>query len=322
MADGERTSPVARGVRAQRADRRGARGLPRARDSGGPRQHAVQPDGDPNRRQDRARRHGRRRRQAEEPGATAGFLMRNLAAIGIGPNDVDVVVISHFHGDHVGGLVAPDGSPAFPRAEITVPANEWSFWTDDDERARATPGRMQSLFQNNRQIFDPLKERVQTHAWDDGGRAGRDRDRDAGPFDRSHLLPRRIAGRAGLPDPGRLEPPGAVARASRLASRLRPGPGCGRGDAPAHARVARPRAAAGAGLPLPVPRPRDGRGRRRRLPGGVRSSELTPRRGARAARRRVPARPARRRCSRPRASLRPTSLPRDGAPPSPRLRRG
>ena len=55
--------------------------------------------------------------EAEEPGATAGFLMRNLDAIGIGPKDVDVVIISHFHGDHVSGLVAPDGTPAFPRAE-------------------------------------------------------------------------------------------------------------------------------------------------------------------------------------------------------------
>ena len=104
---------------------------------------------------------------AEEPGATAGFLMRNLAAIGIGPDDVDVVIISHFHGDHVSGLVAPDGGPAFPRAEITVPANEWSFWMDDGERERATPGRMQPLFEHNRQVFDPLAERVRTHAWDE-----------------------------------------------------------------------------------------------------------------------------------------------------------
>src|SRR6188472_7206 len=103
---------------------------------------------------------------AEEPGATAGFLMRNLAAIGIGPDDVDIVVISHFHGDHVSGLVALDGGPAFPSAEITVPANEWSFWMDDAERERATPGRMQSLFEYNRQVFDPLAERVRTHAWD------------------------------------------------------------------------------------------------------------------------------------------------------------
>src|SRR3954447_12046802 len=35
---------------------------------------------------------------AAEPGATAGFLMSNLAAIGIRAEDIDVVIISHFHG--------------------------------------------------------------------------------------------------------------------------------------------------------------------------------------------------------------------------------
>ena len=77
------------------------------------------------------------------------------------------MVISHFHGDHVSGLVAPDGCPAFPRAEITVPAAEWDFWMDDREMARATPGRMERLFEYNRQVFGPLAERVQTHAWDE-----------------------------------------------------------------------------------------------------------------------------------------------------------
>jgi glyoxylase-like metal-dependent hydrolase (beta-lactamase superfamily II) len=104
---------------------------------------------------------------AEEPGATSGFLMRNLAGIGIGPDDVDIVIISHFHGDHVSGLVALDGTPAFPQAEITVPAEEWAFWMDDGERERATPGRMERLFEYNRQVFDPLAERVRTHAWDE-----------------------------------------------------------------------------------------------------------------------------------------------------------
>jgi glyoxylase-like metal-dependent hydrolase (beta-lactamase superfamily II) len=104
---------------------------------------------------------------AMQPGATAGFLMRNLAAIGIGPDDVDTVIVSHFHGDHVSGLVAPNGRPAFPRAAITVPANEWSFWMDDGELARATPGRMQDLFAHNRRVFEPLVDRVHTHAWDD-----------------------------------------------------------------------------------------------------------------------------------------------------------
>jgi glyoxylase-like metal-dependent hydrolase (beta-lactamase superfamily II) len=97
--------------------------------------------------------------------ATAGFLLQNLAAVGIGPDDVDTVIVSHFHGDHVNGLVAPAGGPAFPRAAITVPEHEWSFWMDDDELARAGPGRMQELFANNRRVFEPLADRVRTHAW-------------------------------------------------------------------------------------------------------------------------------------------------------------
>jgi glyoxylase-like metal-dependent hydrolase (beta-lactamase superfamily II) len=103
---------------------------------------------------------------AAQPNATFGFLMRNLASIGIGANDVDVVVISHFHGDHVNGLLAPDGGPAFPKAEITVPEVEWKFWSDDAEMARAPAGRMADLFKNNRRVFAPFKDRVKTHAWD------------------------------------------------------------------------------------------------------------------------------------------------------------
>ena len=79
---------------------------------------------------------------AEEPGATAGFLMRNLAAIGIGPDDVDVVIISHFHGDHVSGLVAPDGGPAFPkRRDHACPRTSGaSGWTTASASGRRPAG--------------------------------------------------------------------------------------------------------------------------------------------------------------------------------------
>lgn len=99
-------------------------------------------------------------------GATNGLLMRNLAAAGIDPKSIDLVVISHFHGDHVNGLVRADGSLAFPNARITVPEKEWAFWMDDAEMARAPQGRMEELFQNNRRVFDPLKGKIETHAWD------------------------------------------------------------------------------------------------------------------------------------------------------------
>ena len=48
-----------------------------------------------------------------------------------------MVIISHFHGDHINGLITPDNKLAFPNAEILVPAAEWKFFMDDGEMSRA-----------------------------------------------------------------------------------------------------------------------------------------------------------------------------------------
>ena len=71
-----------------------------------------------------------------------------------------MVVISHFHADHVNGLLTADNKLAFPNAEILVPAPEWKFWMDDGEMSRASAGRMQELFANNRRVFDALGRKV------------------------------------------------------------------------------------------------------------------------------------------------------------------
>ena len=47
------------------------------------------------------------------------------------PKSIDTVMISHFHGDHINGLLNADNTPAFPNAEIMVPEAEWAFWMDD-----------------------------------------------------------------------------------------------------------------------------------------------------------------------------------------------
>jgi glyoxylase-like metal-dependent hydrolase (beta-lactamase superfamily II) len=95
-----------------------------------------------------------------------GTLNRNLAAAGFDRNAIDMVVISHFHADHVNGLLMPDNSPAFPRAEIKVPEVEWNFWMDDDQMSRAPKGRMSELFANNRRVFDALGRKVTVYKWD------------------------------------------------------------------------------------------------------------------------------------------------------------
>src|SRR6185437_10200954 len=71
---------------------------------------------------------------------TVGRLPQSLAMAGIAPDSIDIVLISHMHGDHINGLKKPDGSLAFPNAEIKVPAVDWAFWMNDDNMARSPEG--------------------------------------------------------------------------------------------------------------------------------------------------------------------------------------
>jgi glyoxylase-like metal-dependent hydrolase (beta-lactamase superfamily II) len=80
----------------------------------------------------------------------------NMEIAGIDPSSVDIVVISHFHGDHIGGLKNADGSPAFPNAEIKVPAVEWAFWSDEANAAKAN-GFNKAQFPNVKKMLDGLK---------------------------------------------------------------------------------------------------------------------------------------------------------------------
>jgi glyoxylase-like metal-dependent hydrolase (beta-lactamase superfamily II) len=66
----------------------------------------------------------------------------------------------------VNGLLTAEGTPAFPNAEVLVPATEWKFWMDDGEMSRAPAGRMAGLFKNNRNIFEAgLKKKVTPYEW-------------------------------------------------------------------------------------------------------------------------------------------------------------
>ena len=103
--------------------------------------------------------------KANSKGAN-GLFIDNMMAAGFDPKAVDMVVISHFHGDHVNGLLTADGAPAFPNAEVLVPAVEWKFWMDDGEMSRAPAGRMQNLFKSNRNVFETgLKKKVTPYEW-------------------------------------------------------------------------------------------------------------------------------------------------------------
>jgi glyoxylase-like metal-dependent hydrolase (beta-lactamase superfamily II) len=86
----------------------------------------------------------------------AGHHRANLAAAGIDAGAVDIVLISHFHGDHIGGLKNPDGTPAFPKAEILVPATEHAFFTNEANMEKASPTN-KGNFANVKKVFEGLK---------------------------------------------------------------------------------------------------------------------------------------------------------------------
>jgi glyoxylase-like metal-dependent hydrolase (beta-lactamase superfamily II) len=67
--------------------------------------------------------------------ATQGTVRDAVVAAGWAPEDIDVVVCTHLHFDHVGGNLC-DGEPAFPAARYVVAGDEWAFWAanqDDDQ---------------------------------------------------------------------------------------------------------------------------------------------------------------------------------------------
>ncbi len=59
--------------------------------------------------------------------ASGGQLIPSLAAAGFQPGDVTDVLLTHSHGDHVGGLLTAAGTPAFPNAKVRMAAAEWTF---------------------------------------------------------------------------------------------------------------------------------------------------------------------------------------------------
>jgi glyoxylase-like metal-dependent hydrolase (beta-lactamase superfamily II) len=83
---------------------------------------------------------------------TTGRLRANMEAAGFKLEDVTDVVISHYHGDHINGLKAKDGSLVFARARIHVPAPEHAFWMDE-ARMNAAPPAARGAFQNAQRVF-------------------------------------------------------------------------------------------------------------------------------------------------------------------------
>lgn len=90
-----------------------------------------------------------------------GKLQANLALAGVQSSDIDTIILTHAHPDHIGGLVDSLGEVAFPDAELVIHQHEVSFWENDGNLSRASE-RARGNFMFSRKVFDKYRERMRT----------------------------------------------------------------------------------------------------------------------------------------------------------------
>lgn len=86
-------------------------------------------------------------------GVGGGFL-NNLKSAEFDPKDIDIVIITHMHSDHIGGLLTPDGKKAFDKAAVYINEKELEYWTNSNTQDPGTS----ALAKNVRNVYgDNLK---------------------------------------------------------------------------------------------------------------------------------------------------------------------
>lgn len=70
-------------------------------------------------------------------------LLPRMKELGFSASDIDVIFITHLHGDHIGGLVK-DGQPVFPQAKLYIPSVELDAWTKSPE---STPQNVKAMME-------------------------------------------------------------------------------------------------------------------------------------------------------------------------------
>jgi glyoxylase-like metal-dependent hydrolase (beta-lactamase superfamily II) len=97
-------------------------------------------------------------------GGALGRLAGSLRSAGYTPEEVNIVLVTHLHSDHVGGLTTQDGKRVFPNAEVYVAKADSEFWLSPDIAAKA-PTDAQPFFQNAQAIAAPYIKAGKWHTF-------------------------------------------------------------------------------------------------------------------------------------------------------------
>jgi len=87
-------------------------------------------------------------------GGALGRLQGSLRSAGYTPEEIGIVLVTHLHSDHVGGLTTQDGKRVFPNADVYIAKAESDFWLSPEIAAKA-PKDAQPFFQSAQAIAAP-----------------------------------------------------------------------------------------------------------------------------------------------------------------------
>lgn len=92
-----------------------------------------------------------------------GRLMALLDSMDIKPDDIDYIMLTHFHGDHTGGLMH-EGKPVFTKSQLYVPEAEYDYWITN---ARRVKKEQRATAENAASVMQAYAGRLHRFGYDD-----------------------------------------------------------------------------------------------------------------------------------------------------------